>query len=169
MGRIEGLAAVVRGDHVAAGRRHDIREDEGRVVRIGKEIRHELVGDRACGRRPGTRDVARARHVPDSARVREEGAVRGEVVEADAGERERRVGSRDHPRLATVAPGQPVILGDEQAEVGSDEDPVGRADWKMDAELVGKGAVRVHSADGADRDRRKDHGLRAQGPSREEL
>ena len=138
---VEGDAAVVRGDdHRVQVTVEENGEHEAFVVGIGEEVPHEDVGggDGAARLRPGAADVRRARDVE---RLREHGPVGARLVEIDAGPRERGVRALRDPRLAGIAPGGAVVLGDDQAEVRAQQDPVRRGHGEVDAELVGEGAV----------------------------
>ena len=137
---IKRLSAVVRGGDVAGVRQEDVGDYERGVGWRGEEIGHELAGDGARRDGPGARHVGGAGEVD---RVREQGAIRSDLVEAHVRVSERGVRSRHHPRLAAVAPGHPVILGDEQTEVRPHEDPVRSVRGKVHAELRGERAVRA--------------------------
>ncbi len=150
MRRVEGLAAVVRGDQVAASRSNDDRQHEGGVVRIGEDVVHRLAGDGAGRGRPGAGHVRRA---GDVHRVGEHGPVRSHLIEADVFRRQRGVRSRDHPRFAAVTPGRSVVFGDEHSEVGAHEDAVRSVRWKVDAELIRKRAIRARRIRGSEHQR----------------
>ena len=131
----ESLSAVVRGDDVAAAGDGDDGEHQRGSVGEAKMSVMICPCEPARGR-PVAGLVSRP---GDVHRVGEERAVGGHLVEIHGRLRvHRRIRPGDDPRLAAVAPGGAVILGDQQAEVRADEDPVRRVGGKWMLNSSGK-------------------------------